>query len=295
MTLLLMAAGSGSRYGKLKQFDELGPKNEFLMEFSIYDALKQGFNHIVVITKAANREFLENYLGERLPDHVKLDVLVQDINDIPVGIAVTTDREKPWGTAHAVWTAREVIDSEFVIINADDYYGKAAFEAASGFIRSNSSENIYALVGYKIKDTLSDHGSVSRGVCMAENGSLKSIVEHTRISWIDGEIIDEDSGRKLDPETVVSMNFWICNPSVFSYITEYFRMFLSEPGNLEKNEIYLPFVAQEMMSTGLIDIALLDAKSDWFGVTYYDDKMNAVKTLQSLTDKGLYQTPLWKN
>lgn len=295
MTLLLMAAGSGSRYGKLKQFDELGPKGEFLMEFSIYDAVKQGFNHIVVITKAANQEFLQSYLSERLPDHVKLDVLVQNISDIPENISIDTKREKPWGTAHAVWTARDVIKTDFVIINADDYYGKPAFEGAARFMSKNSPNGNYALVGYKLEDTLSDHGSVSRGVCQAESGKLVSIEEHTKIHKTNGIILDEDSGRELTPDTVVSMNFWICNPSIFNYITDYFSNFLSDTDNHEKNEIYLPFVAQEMMSNGLIDIEVIDAKSDWFGVTYYDDKVNAVKTLKALTEKGDYASPLWNN
>ena len=164
MTLLLMAAGSGSRYGKLKQFDTLGPKEEFLMEFGIHDAIKLGFNHIVVITKAENQEFLLQYLSERLNADIKLDVLVQDNKDLPDGVSLETDRIKPWGTAHAVWTARHVITSDFVIVNADDYYGQKAFESAANFLNHNASKN-YALVGYNLKDTLSDHGSVSRGVC----------------------------------------------------------------------------------------------------------------------------------
>ena len=139
MTLLLMAAGSGSRYGKLKQFDDLGPADEFLMEFSIFDALKNNFNHIVVITKAANQSFLESHLSKFLPEDVKLDVLIQDINDIPEGVQLETKREKPWGTAHAVWTARNVIKGSFVIINADDYYGQNAFEGAANFIKNNTS------------------------------------------------------------------------------------------------------------------------------------------------------------
>ncbi|NNL79123.1 MAG: UTP--glucose-1-phosphate uridylyltransferase [Flavobacteriaceae bacterium] len=290
-----MAAGSGSRYGKLKQFDDLGPNGEFLMEFSIYDALQQGFDHIVIITKAANQEFLKSYLSERLPDHVKLDVLVQQISDIPEGININADREKPWGTAHAVWTARNVVKSDFVIINADDYYGKAAFEGASHFMIKEESKGDYALVGYKLEDTLSDHGSVSRGVCQAENGLLVSIEEHTKIHRSNGSIVDEDSGRHLEANTIVSMNFWICNPSIFNYITDYFRKFLSDSANHEKNEIYLPFVAQEMMSNGLINIEVINAKSDWFGVTYYDDKVNAVKTLKALTDEGLYSSPLWNS
>jgi len=295
MTLLLMAAGSGSRYGKLKQFDELGPKEEFLMEFSIYDALDFGFDHIVVITKAANKEFLQEYLSERLPANIKLDVLVQDINDLPEGVCLDTQREKPWGTAHAVWTARNVINTDVVIINADDYYGKPAFKGAASFLKGNESDNAYAIVGYNLKDTLSEHGSVSRGVCSAHEGKLDSIEELTEIHEVDGVIIDEASGQELDPDSVVSMNFWICNNSIFDYIETYFKNFLANHENLEKNEIYIPFVAQEMMSNGLIDIHVISAKSSWFGVTYYDDKVKAVKVLAELTENKEYPSPLWNN
>ncbi|MCF6295825.1 MAG: UTP--glucose-1-phosphate uridylyltransferase [Flavobacteriaceae bacterium] len=295
MTLLLMAAGSGSRYGKLKQFDELGPAQEFLLEFSIHDAIQFGFDHIVLVTKAINKDFLQDYLSERLPKSVKVDVVVQDINDIPSNISIdSSEREKPWGTAHAVWSARHVINDDFVIINADDYYGKKAFEGAANFINNNTSNSTYALVGYSLKDTLSEFGSVSRGVCSANNGKLISIEEHTKIEAINGKIIDTDSGRTLKPETIVSMNFWICNASIFNYIETYFSNFLQIPENLEKSEIYLPFVAQEMMTNGLIDINVIESNSEWFGVTYADDKTEAVNTLQELTTKKQYPTPLWK-
>ena len=289
-----MAAGSGSRYGKLKQFDDLGPAEEFLLEFSIYDAIDCGFDHIVLITKAENKSFLEEYLTPRVPNNIKLDVVVQDINDLPEGTDIdTSNRAKPWGTAHAVWSARNVVNSDFVIINADDYYGKQAFEGAANFVKNNDTKNTYALVGYNLKDTLSEHGSVSRGVCSVENNRLVSIEEHTKIEDINGTIIDEDSGRTLDPETIVSMNFWICNESIFNYIENYFKNFLKIPENLEKSEIYLPFVAQEMMANGLIDIHVISSKSEWFGVTYYEDKTEAVKTLQRLTAEKQYPTPLW--
>ena len=294
MTLLLTAAGSGSRYGKLKQFDDLGPAGEFLMEFSIFDALKNNFNHIVVITKAANKSFLETHLSKFLPEDVKLDVLIQDINDIPEGVQLETKREKPWGTAHAVWTARNVIKGSFVIINADDYYGQNAFEVAANFIKNNTSDNSFALVAYNLKNTLSKFGSVSRGVCEVENNHLKSIIERTQISEKESQIIDEDSGVTLDPNAAVSMNFWICNPSIFTYIETYFSTFLENSDNLEKSEIYLPFVTQEMMENGHITVKVIEAQSDWFGVTYYDDKDIAVQTLSELTQKGAYPTPLWK-
>jgi len=289
-----MAAGSGSRYGKLKQFDDLGPADEFLMEFSIFDALKNNFNHIVVITKAANKSFLESHLSNLLPSDVKLDVLVQEINDIPEGVYLDTKREKPWGTAHAVWTARHVIKGCFVIINSDDYYGQNAFEGAANFIKNNTSDNTFALVAYNLKNTLSKFGSVSRGVCEVENNHLKSIIERTQISKKGSQIIDEDSGVILDPNAAVSMNFWICNTSIFKYIETYFSTFLKDSNNLEKSEIYLPFVTQEMMENGHITVKVIEAQSEWFGVTYYDDKDIAVQTLSELTQKGAYPTPLWK-
>ena len=203
MTLLLMAAGSGSRYGKLKQFDDLGPAGEFLMEFSIFDALKNGFDHIVVITKEENQTFLKEHLAERIGTGVKLDVLVQKIEDIPSGITIGEERKKPWGTAHAVWTARDVIKTPFVIINADDYYGEKAFESAANFIKNQKDFAAFALVAYRLKDTLSDYGSVSRGVCSVENKTLKSIKERTKIIKKAGQIIDEESNRYLDKITML--------------------------------------------------------------------------------------------
>ena len=294
MTLLLMAAGSGSRYGKLKQFDDLGPAGEFLMEFSIFDAIQNGFNHIVVITKKENQEFLKQHLSERIGTAVKLDVLVQKIEDIPTGIEITKERKKPWGTAHAVWTARHVIKTPFVIINADDYYGQEAFEGAANFIQKQKSNDVFALVGYQLKDTLSDFGSVSRGVCTVKNNILNSIVERTKISKNNAVITDQDSGLTLDENATVSMNFWICTPKIFDYTGHYFKAFLSNAENHEKNEIYLPFVAQEMMQNGHISVEVIKAKSQWFGVTYYEDKTLAVSTLATLVKEKKYPSPLWK-
>jgi UTP-glucose-1-phosphate uridylyltransferase len=288
-----MAAGSGSRYGKLKQFDELGPNAEFLMEFSIHDALKNGFKHIVVITKEENKEFIKKYLLKRLERNIKLDVLAQKVSDIPNEVFFDGKRNKPWGTAHAVWTARKVIKSTFVIINADDYYGQNAFKYASEFIKKNSVNNIFGIVSYQLKDTLSDYGSVSRGVCSVIGNQLKSIVELTKISKINGVIKDEESGKILDFNATVSMNFWICTPKIFEYIRDYFSSFLSKIKNLEKNEIYLPLVAQEMMEKGIISVEVINAASKWFGVTYYKDKKIAIMTLKKLVETGKYPKPLW--
>ena len=295
MTLLLMAAGSGSRYGKLKQFDDLGPNGEFLMEFSIFDALQNGFEHIVVITKKENQAFLKNHLSERLDSSIKLDVLVQRIDDIPETSSFSGERKKPWGTAHAVWTARTVIKTPFVIINADDYYGQNAFKGAAEFIKTQKNTDVFGLIGYQLKDTLSDFGAVSRGVCTVEEKRLQTIVERTKISkGNNGVIKDEDSGEILDANATVSMNFWICTPKIFDYTKRYFASFLDQVENHEKNEIYLPFVAQEMMENGSISVEVINADSDWFGVTYYKDKDIAVETLNRLVEAGKYPSPLWQ-
>ena len=288
-----MAAGSGSRYGKLKQFDELGPKAEFLLEFSIYDAINNGFNHIVLVTKKENKDFLNNYLINKIPNNIKVDVVVQDINDLPKDTKLKHKRIKPWGTAHAVWSARNVIKSSFVIINADDYYGKEAFEQAANYMKSVNYDKSYGLMTYKLGKTLSDFGTVSRGICQVENNKLISIKEHIKIYENKTRIIDEDSGNILEHNDDVSMNFWICNTDIFDYIENYFKKFLQQESNLEKNEIYLPFVAQEMMNEGLISINAIKSDSDWFGVTYFEDKDNAVKSLQSYTSSNKYPSPLW--
>lgn len=294
MILLLMAAGSGSRYGKLKQFDELGPKSEFLLEFSIYDALTNGFDHIVAITKKENVDYLREHLSLRLPKNIKLDVLAQEITDLPEGMTYTGERVKPWGTAHAVWTARKVIKNSFAIINADDYYGKNAFKSAANFIRSNKNDATYGLIAYTLKDTLSKFGSVSRGVCKSENGKLTSIYEHTKIEAQDNSTItDLDSGTEFTGEELVSMNFWVCQPSIFAFITGYLKDFMGNKDHIAKGEIYLPFAIKEMTDQKIIEVDVIPSESQWFGVTYASDKETAVAALQEMTDNKEYPSPIW--
>jgi UTP-glucose-1-phosphate uridylyltransferase len=248
----------------------------------------------VVITKKENQEFLRKHLSERLDNSIKLDVLVQRIEDIPEASSFSGERKKPWGTAHAVWTARDVIKAPFVIINADDYYGQNAFKGAAEFIKKQKSRDVFGLIGYQLKDTLSDFGAVSRGVCSVKDKQLQNIVERTKISKNKGVIKDEDSGEILDANATVSMNFWVCTPKIFEYTKRYFELFLVQAGNHEKNEIYLPFVAQEMMENGSISVEVINAASDWFGVTYYKDKDIAVETLKHLVETGKYPSPLWQ-
>jgi UTP-glucose-1-phosphate uridylyltransferase len=293
MTLLLMAAGRGSRYGKLKQFDGLGPKEEFLMEFSIYDALENGFNHIVVITQKDNVDFLKNYLSPKLPKDIKLDVLSQELTDLPEGTGFKGERSKPWGTGHAVWTARNVIKTPFAIINADDYYGKGAYRNASNFIKTKGNQDGYALVAYTLKDTLSEHGSVSRGVCKRDGNKLLSVVERTKIERVNGGLTDTDSGLLFNGDELVSMNFWVCNPSVFDHIENDLRIFLENEENIASGEVYIPFVIQKMLEQNEAAVDVIPSDSKWFGITYADDKEKAMQELKEMTDSGEYTTPLW--
>ena len=288
-----MAAGSGSRYGKLKQFDELGPNGEFLMEFSIYDAIKSGFNHIVLITKRENKDFLYNYLKEKIDNSIKLDVVVQEVDSLPEGIIAHSGRQKPWGTAHAVWCARDYIDTDFAIINADDYYGSKAFEKAARFFNDSDDQNNYGLVSYRLKNTLSEFGSVSRGVCKVSQGKLDSINEHLKIEKNENIIIDHDSGNILSEKDYVSMNFWLCKSNFFKHLEDYIAEEIENLDDIEKSEIYLPFAAQKLLSENIINIDVVDSESKWFGVTYKEDKDNSVKKLASYSKEGIYPTPLW--
>ena len=288
-----MAAGKGSRYGKLKQFDGLGPREEFLMEFSIYDAIENGFDHIVVITQKDNIDFLRDYLRPRLPGNVRLDVVPQELSDLPEGVSFFGERKKPWGTAHAVWTARKVIDAPFAVINADDYYGKAAYTNAAGFIRNHPYDADYGLVAYTLRDTLSPHGSVSRGVCRQDGDRLISVEERVKLEWQDGMVRDLDTGLEFSGNELVSMNFWVCRPSLFAQIEADLRAFIGNGENVETGEVYLPFVIQGMLQNKKASVKVIPAESRWFGVTYADDKEKAMAELLEMTEAGQYRTPLW--
>jgi NDP-sugar pyrophosphorylase family protein len=293
MTLLLMAAGSGSRYGKLKQFDDLGPAGEFLMEFAMYDAIKNDFDHIVVITKKENVDFLKNHLIGRLPEAITLDVLAQEKTDLPEGVSFDGERKKPWGTAHAVWTARHVINGPFAVINADDFYGQSAYENAAKFMQEHLHDNTYALLGYTLKNTLSEHGSVSRGVCMVDGNDLTSVEERLELEQEANGVIDRHSGNNYTGEEQVSMNFWVCKPSLFDKIESEFRIFLKDEDRIANSELYLPITIQEMLQAGEANVKLVPSGGEWFGVTYASDREKAMKSLQDKTTQHQYISPLW--
>lgn len=286
-----MAAGSGSRYGKLKQFDDLGPNGEFLMEFAIFDAIQNNFEQIVVITKKENVSFLEEHLSKRLPKTIQLNVLAQELTDLPDGVTFTGERKKPWGTAHAVWAARNVINGPFVVINADDFYGQGAYKKAADFMKSNNEA--YALLGYTLKNTLSEHGSVSRGVCEVDGSNLKSVQERLKLVQKENAVIDEDSLLEFTGDEQASMNFWICRPSIFNKIESEFRLFLNDEERIANSELYIPLMIQEMLQANEIEVKCIPSGGDWFGVTYASDKEKAMNSLKEKSDSGKYPAPIW--
>ncbi len=288
-----MAAGSGSRYGKLKQFDELGPCKEFLMEFSIYDADTAGFNHIVLITRKENKEYLEEYLNKRLPKHIKIDIVVQEANNLPEGCKINSKREKPWGTAHAIWCAKNYVSGDFAIINADDFYGKNSFKNAFQYMSRKDNNKNFGLVCYKLSETLSEFGSVSRGVCKVENDKLVSINEYLKIQQENNIIFDLNTEKTLHEDDLVSMNFWICKNDFFIFLENYIIRCIGELKNIEKDEIYLPFAIKEYSEFNNMEIDVLRSMSKWFGITYIEDKKESIKKLRELTENKHYPSPLW--
>ena len=294
-SILIMAAGNGSRYGTLKQFDELGPNQEFLFEFTLFDAVKSGFNHVVIVTKKEHVDTLREYLSNRLPNHVALDVVSQDLTDLPEGSNFMSGREKPWGTAQAVWAARGVIKNEFVVANADDYYGSESMRLAMDFIRSNQDERQFASVPYRLADTLSPEGSVTRAICKTKDSYLKNIVEVKEILKEEEKIIDRETSTVFTGEEVTSMNLWVFGPEVFPLLEKDLLEFVNSPETKQDDEIYIPKQIQHWIENEQARVKLTAAGSGWFGVTYANDKQRAMDHLAERTRFTDYPAPLWKD
>jgi len=293
-SILIMAAGNGSRYGTLKQFDEMGPNGEFLFEYTLYDAISNGFDHVVIVTKKEHIDTLSEYLNTRLPKDVKLDVIPQNLSDLPTRSNLKSTRQKPWGTAHAVWVARNVIDNGFVVANADDYYGRESMRLAMDFIRTNEDPSEFASVPYTLSETLSPEGSVTRAICKAEGYYLKNIVEVTEIREEGERIIDKDTSQIFTGEEVTSMNLWVFGPEVFKLLEEDLLEFVNSPNTKDSDEIYIPKQVQRWIELGKARVRLTGAGKGWFGVTYANDKKRAMDHLAERTQHKDYPAPLWK-
>ena len=298
-TLFGLAAGMGSRYGTLKQLDGLGPNGETIMDYSVYDAIRAGFGKVVfVIRKSFEADFLSQIVS-KYENYIPVEVVFQEISEVPEGSHYNTERQKPWGTNHALLMGEKVINEPFAIINADDFYGKESFEVLANFLSDKSeTKNNYCMVGYRLGNTLSERGSVSRGVCDVDDQSyLTSVVERTNIEQINGVIhyIDvEGMAHKLQANIPVSMNMGGFTPDYFKYSEEAFKLFLKENGDNLKAEFYIPTVINDLIQKNMVTCKVLDTPCKWFGVTYAEDRPQVVLKINELISKGIYPKKLWK-
>ena len=298
-TLFVLAAGMGSRYGGLKQLDGLGPNGETIMDYSIFDAIKAGFGKIVfVIRKDFEQDFRDKVLS-KYEGHIPTELVFQAITDLPEGFTCPEERAKPWGTNHAVLMGKEVISEPFAVINADDFYGRDAFAVMGKWLSElpEGSAGKYSMVGFRVCNTLSENGSVARGVCgKNEAGMLTDVVERTEIMRVDGVISYKDENGEWQPvgeETPVSMNFWGFTPDYFKYSEEQFVEFLKENIEKPKAEFFIPLVVDTLINNGSATCEVLDTTAKWFGVTYAADRQATVEKIQSLVDAGEYPNKLF--
>lgn len=300
-TLLLLAAGMGSRYGGLKQLDGLGPNGETIMDYSIYDAIQAGFGKIVFVIRKDFEEQFRKQVLSKYEGHIPAELVFQGIDAIPEGFTVPDGREKPWGTNHAVLMAKDVIKEPFCVINCDDFYNRDCFKVIGKFLADlpEDSKNRYAMVGFRIDNTLSENGTVARGICTKdEKGNLATVVERTEIERHGEDIQYKDENEKwvtVDKNTPVSMNVWGFTPDYFDYSQEYFKEFLSCPENLEnkKAEFFIPLMVNKLINENTATVKVLDTTSKWFGVTYAADRPGVVAKIQKLVSEGVYPEKLF--
>ncbi len=292
--LVVMAAGLGSRYGGIKQITGLGPAGEILMEYAVHDALEAGFDRVILVVKDEILEDVKRLCGDRMAAKTDVCYAIQSFRDIPSFYAFPAGRTKPFGTVHAVLSAAPYIDRPFAVINADDYYGKDAFAKIYAGLQTLPETGGANMVGYRLKNTVSRYGSVTRGVCTAENGLLRSVEETYNISpWSDGSIHSGEEEAPLDPEALVSMNFWGFMPAIIPRMQEYFETFLrSLPADEIKKECLLPTMVDDLIQAGELSVNVLATDAQWFGVTYRDDREKAMLALQKLHQEGAYPKTL---
>ncbi|MDR2848811.1 MAG: nucleotidyltransferase [Bacteroidales bacterium] len=298
-TLLALAAGMGSRYGGLKQIDTLGPSGETIIDYSIYDAIRAGFGKVVMVIRKSIEEDFKQVFFKKYSGKIDIEYVLQEIDYVPAGLSYHPERVKPWGTAHAVLMAADAIKEPFCVINGDDFYGADAFMQMAAYLNQQRAEDTnYCMVGYQLARTLSDYGFVARGICNAdENGFLKNVTECTQIKRIGSVICYKDAqelNHPLPDEQIVSMNCWGFTPAYFKELKIAVEKFIRERGNDLKSELYIPAVVSELIDNKKASVKVLSSTAEWFGVTYKEDRSYVVERLKSLTDKGIYPSPLWK-
>ena len=298
MTLVVLAAGMGSRYGGLKQLDPIGMQGEFIIDYSVYDAIRAGFDKVVFIIKRENYDLFRDTIGKRIENRISVEYAFQEITAEEAAL-LPSERTKPLGTTHALLCARSYIKGPFVIINADDYYGVEAFRLASEYLenRNGGTDTHFCMVGYKLANTLTEYGTVSRGICAVEDGMLTSIIERTKIRKVgeNAEYLDGEDWIPVSGNAVASMNFFGFTERIFEYAEKELYFFLHDPkSDLLKGECYLPMVAGNAIKGGVCDMSVLVTPDRWFGVTYKEDRPAVVSGLKKLTESGVYPNGLWK-
>jgi NDP-sugar pyrophosphorylase family protein len=295
--LLILAAGLGSRYGSLKQIEPVGPHGEAIIDYSVYDAIKAGFGRVVfVIKKEIEADFRESLLP-RFESRIETGYVFQELDMLPPGYSLPEGRVKPWGTAHAIMAAENSVSSPFAAINADDFYGYEAFAEMYRFLTTEVSETDYSMVGYKLRNTLSEHGTVSRGVCdIDDNNFLRSVSELTRIRKENSHIVyhEDDSTRFLPEDSIVSMNMWGFSPAVFIHIRKRFSAFLDGNLNDPRAEYFIPMLVDQLIRAGEARVKVLECEASWFGITYREDRESVRKNIMDKIEKGEYPSELWR-
>jgi NDP-sugar pyrophosphorylase family protein len=295
-TLIILAAGMGSRYGGLKQLDEVGPNGEAIIDYSLYDAIRAGFGKVIFVIRRDFEAAFKERFDPKLKGRIAVEYVYQALDKLPEGFTLPAERQKPWGTAHALLMADGVANEPFAVINADDFYGNKAYQAMAGFLNSSVDPAEYSMIGYNVENTLSDHGTVSRGVCETDaDGYLTTVVERTKIiGETDGIYFYEEDGKHpLNPKSPVSMNFWGLKPNVFGYLKEGFAQFLKAHGNELKSEYYIPLLVNDNIVNGNIKTKVIECDSPWFGVTYIEDKPIVKGKIDQLISDGVYPEHLW--
>ena len=298
VTLLVLAAGMGSRYGGLKQLDSVGPNGETVIDYSVFDAIRAGFNKVVFIIREDFKEEFKLSIGEKFQDRIEVEYAFQKLDELPPGYTIPNDRTKPWGTGHAILSAMQTVRDPFAVINADDFYGQLAYQKIYNYLSETPVDALpanYCMVGYPLKNTLSEHGSVSRGICsVSEDDKLNSVRELTHIVKKHSEIFNEVNGEKesLTGCEVVSMNMWGFSPQVFIQLERLFSEFLKENLNVLSSEFYIPFAVDNLIQSGTATVEVLETTEKWFGVTYQEDKVQVQKAILSLIQHGDYPSSI---
>lgn len=295
MTLVIMAAGMGSRFGGLKQIEPMDEYGNFIIDYSIYDAIRVGYDKVVFIIKKENYDIFRDTIGKRIENKIKVEYVFQELNDLPKGYDVCLERVKPWGTGHAILSCKNVINEPFTIINADDFYGLDAYKKASEFISKNNGD--YAMTGYAVKNTITENGKVKRGVCDISNGYVVKIVE-SEIEYTNNKYIatplNGDDSFEISSDTIVSMNMFTFTPKIFDFLEKEFPKFLDKnKDNILKCEFLIPDLVFKQMKEENVKVEVLNTNSKWLGVTYKEDKNNVVNKLKELVDSGEYKKGLW--